>query len=520
LAARRPPFARLGAAAGAVALVLAAAASLSVFGCSDGNGSSIRGAPPFRRMVIDPAPVSGPDCCTDVCDLGDIDGDGYLDVVIGGEKAVEPGLVWYHYPTWRRYGIASGEFTTDGQTADVDGDGDLDVVVTNYGDGIYWYENAACLEGTPWAAHRIGDGYGHDLEVGDMDGDGRLDVVTCSKKRVVVWTHSGADRWSSTVVHDRPGEGTALADIDADGDLDIVFHGLWLENPGRGGNGGLWPAHTVAAGWHNEARVQTADMNGDGRTDVVLSVSETSGPVAWFACPPDPATGTWQRHDIEPESMTGVHGLQVADFDGDGDLDVAVAEMHTSPKRRVRIYLNDGGTWRALSLSRDGSHNIRAGDIGSDGDVDIVGKNYGGTDRVVELWENLTAPGDWDYFAADERRPDSEKWKMGLVFADVDGDAFNDIVGGSCVYRNPGPSGMIKGPWERIRLDADVDIFFHLDVDGDDLCDLVGMNCMAGSGYPRGDPLDIEACRPRAGRPHAGVHAGPAPTGRPSGAGF
>jgi hypothetical protein len=459
------------------ALGAALAAAFLLVSCGDGRGGTIEGAPPFRHMVIDDSPVSGPDCCTDVCALGDIDGDGYLDVVIGAEKGEDPGLVWYQYPTWRRRAIASGEFTTDGQTADMDGDGDLDVVISNYGSGIYWYENPADPDSESWAAHRLGEGYGHDLEVGDLDGDGDLDVVTCDKKGVSWWRNAGSDGWTVLPVTEIPGEGTALADIDGDGDLDIVYQGLWLENTGGGRSAGQWPEHTVAQGWHNEARVQTADMNGDGRTDVVLSVSESDGAIAWFECPANPAAGAWTRHDIAAGEMTGVHGLQVADFDGDGDLDVAAAEMHTSPKRRVLVYLNDGDTWRPLELSRSGSHNIRVGDIGSDGDIDIVGKNYGGEGRKIELWENLTAPGDWDYFAADERRPRSERWKMGLVFADVDGNGLADIVAGSCIYHNPLPDErMIKGPWRRTRLDGEIDVFFHADVDGDDFCDLVGMS--------------------------------------------
>jgi hypothetical protein len=444
--------------------------------CSDGNGSSIKGSPPFRLMVIDANPASGPDCCTDVCCLGDIDGDGYLDIVLGAENAPEAGLVWYQYPTWRRHPIASGQFTTDGQTADVDADGDVDIVISNLGTGIFWYENPSDPEATFWPGHKMGDGYGHDVEVGDIDGDGDVDVVTSNKKQLTLWEQVAPDEWSARVVCQKPGEGTALADIDGDGDLDIVFYGLWLENPGDADRS-PWPVHTVDGSWHNEARVQVADMDGDGRQDVILSVSESEGSVAWFGCPPEPKSQPWPRHDIETDRLTGTHSLQVKDFDLDGDLDVAVAEMHTSSKKRVLVYMNDGeDVWRRRQLSREGSHNFRAGDIDADGDYDIVGKNFSGPGRVIELWENLTAPGKWDYFAADERRPKSELAKMGLVFADVDRDGDTDVIGGSCVYRNPGPAGVIKGPWDRTRLSEGVDVYFEQEIDGDDLCDLVGMS--------------------------------------------
>jgi hypothetical protein len=442
--------------------------------CSDGNGSSLEGKPPFRRMVIDTDPATGPECCTDICCLGDVNGDGYADVVIGAENAAGAGLVWYAYPTWRPMPIATGQFTTDGQLADMDGDGDLDVAVSNLGAGIYWYENTGVYDLTDWPGHRIGDGYGHDLETGDIDGDGDTDVVTGDKERLIWWENPGDGSWLQHPVSDRAAEGTALADIDNDGDRDIVYGARWFEN-GTSTGETIWREHVIDAEWSKDTRVAPADMNDDGWTDVVISVSESDGQIAWFANPADSAGRNWQRHDIESRTMTGVHGLQVADFDGDNDLDVAAAEMHTSSRKRVLVYLNDRENgWSPLTLSRDGSHNIRVADIGADGDADIVGKNYGDTGRVVEMWENETAPGDWDYVAADERRPDSQKWKTGLVFADVDADGDNDIVGGSCVYTNPGVSGGMKGAWERTELGQYMDFFFSTDVDGDTYCDLVG----------------------------------------------
>ena len=208
---------------------------------------------------------------------------------------------------------------------------------------------------------------------------------------------------------------------------------------------------------------------------MVISVSESDGQIAWFANPADSAGRNWQRHEIESRTMTGVHGLQVADFDGDKDLDVAAAEMHTSGKKRVQIYLNDSTDgWLPLTLSRDGSHNIRVADIGADGDMDIVGKNYGDAGRIVEMWENETAPGEWDYVPVDEDRPDSQKWKTGLVFADVDLDGDMDIAAGSCIYTNPGVAGGIKGAWERTELGKYLDLFFAVDIDGDPHIDLVG----------------------------------------------
>lgn len=483
-----------------LALPVTLLAGLGCGGKSTPESPYVAGPVEFRHTVIDPSPPGGEDCCTDVCAAGDMDGDGYPDLVLGSEHATGPGLFLYRYPLWDKIPLAVGQFTTDMQLADVDGDARLDIIVGDTDRGLVWLRNPGDVTAN-WDLQVIGAGYVHDLEVGDIDGDGDLDVATCDKHAVRIWIQTTPGSWQPRVLIERDGEGTHLADLDRDGDLDVVLGGLWFEAPADP-LAGDWTRHDFAPGWNQDARVQTGDIDRDGRLDVALTASEGEGPVAWFAAPADPRAPGWTEHRVGTLTLTGAHSLQLADFDGDGDLDLATAEMHTGGKR-VLLYLQEPEGWTEEQLATTGSHNMRAFDLDADGDIDLVGKNFGGRGRVFEVWQNRRvdnslrpqlswgpnggAADRWPYEPLDAGRGDDQYGKMGLTFCDVDHDGRPDVIAGSLLYLNRGGRGH---PWQKVVLPEGADVYFGGDVDGDALTDLVGF---------RGDKaLWLEATGPEA----------------------
>jgi hypothetical protein len=338
----------------------------------------------FLYDVVDSSPPSGSGCCLDVCGIGDIDGDGIADVMVGSENST--GVVWYHSPDWTMYTIGSGSFTTDGEVADVDGDGDNDVVISSITrTQIEWWENLGDpFSPSGWTRHYIGNNYCHDLAVGDVDGDDDLDVIMFRKGREVVWFQAPEDPrgdWTRRLIASTSGEGLDVGDIDGDGDTDVAASRWWYEN--TTGSGINWTRHTVTSNWSTDCRDIIADIDGDGLEDIVLSHSEGAGRLSWFENP------GWTEQAIEQGDLDGAHSLEAADFDLDGDVDVFTGEMHTSPQKRVLVYQNTGGgeSWIRTTLSTSGTHNARVGDVTGDDMLDIVGKNYDGS-KKVEYWEN------------------------------------------------------------------------------------------------------------------------------------
>jgi hypothetical protein len=352
----------------------------------------------FEHTIVDASGMSAASCKA----LGDIDGDGSADICAASATDPLAGLSWYRYPDWEKFSVDQGTYTTEMRLADIDGDGDLDVVIpkgTEHASTICWYENP--LPGLPattdsWTLHEIGVEVAHDVSVGDIDNNGFLDVVGRNRYWTGVFFQAAGGVWTRKDISSREFEGLGLGDLDGDGDLDVVINGYWLQNPLPLSSPltGTWIERTIDATWPIYAKVFVVDLNDNGRLDVVLSVTEhASARFSWYEST-SPVTGPWVEHSIDA-TLSYLHSLAVADMDLDGYLDVITAEMHqSSDPDLVCVFLNQDNslTWTREIVATTGSHNAVVGDIGGDGDIDIVGSNWESRSTnsdPIEYWENL-----------------------------------------------------------------------------------------------------------------------------------
>ena len=247
-----------------------------------------------------PPPTGSMRFGSSVASAGDVNGDGYSDIVVG-DKAVAKAYVFLGSatgpattPATTLTGIAATNFGGSVASAgDVNADGYADVVIgadatsTNAG-AVYVYLGGAMGLATTPARSLAGSAtslFGHSVaSAGDVNGDGFADLVLGAPGTNQVFVYTGgatgigaaaAATLSGTAATDYGASVACAGDVNADGYADVVV-GAWLANTvyvysGASGGLGTTAATTLTRlgkfGWSVSG---SGDVTGDGYGDVIV----------------------------------------------------------------------------------------------------------------------------------------------------------------------------------------------------------------------------------------------------------
>jgi hypothetical protein len=216
---------------------------------------------------------------------------------------------------------------------DLNGDGKPDFIVGNAYGSLQAYLNNGngTFTGLPFfnLVPNVGGSTGQGV-IADVNGDGKADYVVTSNQAGAtdVFFGNGNGTFQAPTVIPSSTTSLAAADVNGDGKLDLlaVANGspnqlLVYLNTGSGSFSAPMSYSTGGTAWNGWTALATADMNGDGKLDVVVANSGNNN-VAVLA---GNGSGTFGAASLY---AVGIHPLDVAvrDFNGDGKPDVATVD--------------------------------------------------------------------------------------------------------------------------------------------------------------------------------------------------
>ncbi len=287
----------------------------------------------------------------------------------------------------------------------------------------------------PAVNYNSGGWFPVSVAIADLNGDGKPDVVVANYCKsscadiaeggLGVLLGNGDGTFQQAVTYDSGGTtavSVAVADLNGDGKPDLVVVNYSSNTVGvlmGNGDGTFQPVVTYGTGGGEPSWVAVADLNGDGKPDLVVANVIGSGQMGVLLGNGD---GTFQP--ALTYGSFGYYSVAVGDLNGDGKLDLVGAHSFTAGSVGVLLGNGDGTFQNEVTYDSGGSfpRSAAIADVSGDGKLDLLVVNRRSFDVGV-----LLGNGDGTFQAAVSYASGAQ-YVDSVAVADLDGDGEPDLV--------------------------------------------------------------------------------------------